>query len=74
MKCQILFSDLHVMSNPVFWENKDFFQRKGFDISYKLSLMETICMKCQILFSGKNKKNVSVCCLLKLPRVVKVNP
>ena len=27
-------------------------------------------MKCQILFSGKNKKNVSKCCLLKiLPQV-----
>ena len=33
-------------------------------------------MKCQILFSGKNKKNISKCRLLKiLPRVlsVKVN-
>ena len=27
-------------------------------------------MKCQILFPGKNKKNISKCCLLKiLPRV-----
>ena len=31
-------------------------------------------MKCQILFSGKNKKNISKCCLLKiLPRVLSVN-
>ena len=43
------------------------------DISYKLSPMETICMKCQILFSGNNKKNI-----INLPsaefaqRVVKV--
>ena len=30
-------------------------------------------MKCHILFSGKNKKNVSECCLLKiLPRVPSV--
>ena len=30
-------------------------------------------MKCQILFSGKNKKNISKCCLLKiLPRVLSV--
>ena len=30
-------------------------------------------MKCQNLFSGKNKKNISVCCLLKiLPRVLSV--
>ena len=26
------------------------------DISCKLSPLETVCMKCQILFSGKNKK------------------
>ena len=32
---------------------------------------ETICMKCQMLFSGKNKKNISKCHLLKiLPRVL----
>ena len=30
-------------------------------------------MKCQILFSGKNKKNISKCHLLKiLPRVLSV--
>ena len=30
-------------------------------------------MKCQILFSGKNKKNISKCLLLKiLPRVLSV--
>ena len=35
---------------------------------------ETICMKCQILFSGKNKKNISKCRLLKiLPRVLSVD-
>ena len=33
-------------------------QKTGFDISCKLSPMETICMKCQILFSRKNKKNI----------------
>ena len=36
----------------------NFSQNTGFDISCKLSLMETICMKCQILFSEKNKKNI----------------
>ena len=36
--------------------------------------LETICMKCQILISGKNKKNISKCRLLKiLPRVLSVN-
>ena len=33
-----------------------FFQKTGFDISCKLSPVETICMKCQILFSRKIKK------------------
>ena len=36
----------------------EFSQKTGFDITCKLSPMETICMKCQILFSGKNKKPV----------------
>ena len=33
-------------------------QKTGFDISCKLSPMETICMKCQILFWGKIRKNI----------------
>ena len=36
-----------------------FSQKTGFDISCILSPMETICMKCQILMSGNNKKNVT---------------
>ena len=36
-----------------------FFLRIGFDISCKLSPFETVCMKCQILFCGKNKKNIT---------------
>ena len=36
----------------------DFPQKTGFDISWKLSPWETIRMKCQILFSRKNKKNI----------------
>ena len=36
--------------------------------SCKLSPLETVCIKCQILFSGKNKKNISLCCLLKILR------
>ena len=36
-------------------------------------MFHAICMKCQILFSGKNKKNISKCCLLKiLPRVLSI--
>ena len=41
------------------------FQKILFDISCKLSLTETIFfMKYQLLFSGKNRKNISKCCLL----------
>ena len=36
-----------------------FFERTGIDISCKLSSLETICMKFQILRLGKNKKNHS---------------
>ena len=38
----------------------DFFpQKTGFDISCKLSPMETICMYCQTPFSRKDKKNTT---------------
>ena len=40
-------------------------QKIGFDISCKLSPEKTICMKCQSLFSGKNKRNISKCSLPK---------
>ena len=36
-----------------------FFQKTWFDISCKLSPLEIICMKCESLFSWKNKKNIS---------------
>ena len=35
-----------------------FSQKSGSNISCKLSLMETICMECQNLFSGKYNKKV----------------
>ena len=51
-----------------------FFQKTGYDISCKLSPMEAICMKRQILFSGKNKKNIiSLSSAENAQRVVKVN-
>ena len=50
-----------------------FFQKTGFDISCKLSPEETICMKCQILFTGKNKKNIiNLSSAENAQRVVKV--
>ena len=27
-------------------------KKKGFDMSCKVSVLETVCMKCQIIFSG----------------------
>ena len=33
-----------------------FTQKTGFDISHNLSPLQTICKKCQNLFSGENKK------------------
>ena len=47
-----------------------FSQKTGFDISCKLSPLETICMKCQMLFSGKNKKNISLSSAELAQRVV----
>ena len=45
----------------------------GFDLSCKLSPQETICTKGQSLFSGKNKKNILKCCMLKfLPCLLSV--
>ena len=35
-----------------------FSQETGLDISCKLSPMKTTCVRCQLLFSGKNKKNI----------------
>ena len=36
-----------------------FSQKIGFDILCKLSPMETVCVKCQNLFSRQNKKNIT---------------
>ena len=50
-----------------------FFKKTGFDISCKLSPVETICMNCQICFLEK-VRNILECCLLKiLPRVLLLN-
>ena len=50
-----------------------FSQKTGFGILCKLSPAETICIKCQILFSGKNKKTIiSLSSAESAKRVVKV--
>ena len=48
------------------------FLKTGFAISCKMSPLETICMKCQILFSGKNKKYYNLSSAELAQRVVKV--
>ena len=43
-------------------------------MSCKLSPLETICTKCQILFTEENKTSISKCHLLKiLTRVLIIN-
>ena len=36
------------------------------DLTFHANCLQKICMKCQILFYGKNKKNLFKCCLLKI--------
>ena len=50
-----IFSNFHRKQDLTFHAN--WRQFTGFDFSCKL--LETICMKIQILFSGKNKKNIT---------------
>ena len=49
-----------------------FSEKTDFDISCKLSPMETVCIKCQILFSRENKKNINLPSAELAQRVVKV--
>ena len=86
-KTDVVLHDCIIKQSTVLWLSKDltittlranwyfsyFSQEMGFDISCKLSQLETICMKCQIPFPEQNKKNISKCCLLKiLSRVLSV--
>ena len=48
-------------------------RKKDFDSSCKLSPVETIYMKCQILFSGKNKKNINLSSAELAQREVNIN-
>ena len=51
-----------------------FLKKTGFDIPCKLSPLETLCIKYQILFSRENKKKISICHVLNiLPRVLSIN-
>ena len=48
-----LFFFFSFSQKKIIWH---FMQTVRFDISCKLSVLETVCMEFQILFSGKNKK------------------
>ena len=57
--CGLMLSTLGKFSaDDIFKYFSYFSQKTGYDISCKLSPKETICMKCHILVSGKNKKNI----------------
>ena len=60
-------------ANDIFFSN--IYQKTGFDISCRLSpnTKEIIPMKCQTLFSGKNKKIISKFMLKFLPSMLNVN-
>ena len=62
--------NLYEMSNAVSWQtalvSSFFFQKARFDISCKLTPLETICMKCLMLFPGKKRKISTVCHLLMI--------
>ena len=60
--------------NDTYIYASSFSQKTGFDISCKLSLEETVCMKCQTLFpEKKNQKNSGKYNLLKiLPSMLSV--
>ena len=49
--------NLHEMLNPVSGKNIEI-----------ICNIEITCMKCQMLYSGKNKKKISICHLQNLPR------
>ena len=51
-----------------------YIHRIGFDIYMQTVSLDIICMKCQNLFSGKNKKNISRYQLLKFLHSVKHYP
>ena len=77
MKCQILFSGLsktittlthaELAQKVINVKGSNItppLKRKWFDVSCKASPLQTICMKCQILFSGENSTNITSLLLL----------
>ena len=71
----LTFSTLQATEADVkLWHLPHFYLETEFDISFKLSPEETICMKWQTLFSWKRNKNIWRCRLPELKvSVAKVN-
>ena len=73
LSCPLILNMLGKKFHQITLSNIHFYfiQKIGFDVSCKLSLKATICMKCLILLSGKKKKKIrnepSICYLLNLP-------
>ena len=56
------------------WYFSYFSQKKNLTIHANLSPLETICIYVKTCFLQKIRKNISICCLLKiLPRVLSIN-
>ena len=53
----VLAFRVKISANDILKYFYNFSRKIGSDISCKLSPYETICMKCQSLFSGENKKS-----------------
>ena len=61
-----------LIQQAIFFSSSYFSQKTGFEISYKLSPLWTICMKCQIFFFFL-VKNSKCGLLIILPSVLSVN-
>ena len=71
-----LYHTLGLFSRQQFDDISFFIFRRKQDLTFHANCpnWRTFCLKCQIPLSGKNKKNISKCCLLKiLRRVLSVN-
>ena len=69
---KIVFNLYHSLGKFSKWHIDDIFlvfPRKQI-LTFHANCLQTICIKCQILFSGKNKKISSVCHLLKIFLIV----
>ena len=67
----LMLSVLGITSDYILNYFSYFSQKTGFDILCKLS-EETICMKCQSLFSENIRKTSFICCPTNLPSVINV--